>query len=151
MPSETRGVPVTLDALRAAAERVGRESDLALVLLFGSAARDGPARARDLDLGVLARGSGAPADPVALTNAFTRALGVQAVDVTDLRRADALLLALAARDGVALYEGEPGAHARFWSLAFRRFYDTRKFRDAERDYIRASVAAVAPGGGSDRS
>ena len=106
MPRAARGVPGTSDALRAAAERVGREAGLALVLLFGSAARDGPAGARDLDLGVLARG---PADVVALTNAFTRALGTQAVDVTDLRRADALLLALAERDGVALYEGEPGA------------------------------------------
>ena len=146
MPSEVRGIPVTPGALRATAERVGREAGLALVLLFGSAARDGPARARDLDLGVLAvRG---PADVVALTNAFTRALGVQAVDVTDLRRADALLLALAARDGVALYEGEPGAHARFASLALRRFFDTQKFRDAERDYLRAFIAATVPDGDS---
>lgn len=144
MPSEVRGVPVTDDALRAAAEAVGRSAGLTLVLLFGSAARDGPARARDLDLGVLARG---PADVVALTNAFTRALGVQAVDVTDLRRADALLLALAARDGVALFEGEPSAHARFASLAVRRFFDTQKFRDAERDYIRAFIAEFTPNEG----
>lgn len=145
MPSEARGVPVTDDALRAAAAAVGRGAHLTLVLLFGSAARDGPARARDLDLGVLARG---PTDVLALTNAFTRALGVQAVDVTDLRRADPLLLALAARDGVALYEGEPGAHARFASLALRRYFDTRKFRDAERDYVRAFVADFTSEGGA---
>ncbi len=136
---------MTGDALRAAAAAVGRDAGLTLVLLFGSAARDGPGLARDLDLGLLARG---PADVVALTNAFTRALGVQAVDIADLGRADALLLALAARDGVALYEGEPGAHARFVSLACRRCYDTRNFREAERDYVRAFVAGTAPNGGA---
>lgn len=138
---DVRGIPVTDDALRAAAAHIGRDAGLTLVLLFGSAARDGFLQARDLDLGVLARD---PVDLVALTNAFIRTLGVQAVDVTDLRRADPLLLALAARDGVALYEADPSAQARFASLAARRFFDTQKFRDAERDEIRAFIAAVRP-------
>ena len=35
-------------------------------------------------------------------------------------------------------------HARFASLAARRFFDTEKFRDAEREEIREFVAAAAP-------
>jgi hypothetical protein len=39
------------------------------------------------------------------------------VDVTDLGRADPVPLALAARGGLPLYERDPGAFARFASLA----------------------------------
>lgn len=110
---------------------VGREVGALLVVLFGSAVRD-PAGARDLDVGFLAP---EPLDTVALTNRLARALGTQAVDVADLGRADPLLLMLAARDGVPLYEAWAGAFARFASLAVRRFADTRKFREMERREI----------------
>jgi hypothetical protein len=82
-------------------------------------------------------------DVVALTNRLIALLGVQAVDLVDLRRADALLLALVARDGVALDEGAPGAFARFASLAARRFADTRKFRAAEHEQIAEFVRGTA--------
>jgi len=59
------------------------------------------------------------------------------VDVTDLARADPVLLALAARDGVPIYEREPGEFAPFASLAARRFADTRKFREAQARHLRA--------------
>lgn len=121
-----------LDQLRAAAEAVARDDRLRLVILFGSGARREPREAEDLDLGVLGFGE---LDPIDLTNRFTRFLGVQEIDVTDLSRADPLVLVLAARDGIPLHEAEPGAFARFSSLAARRFADTRKFRDAERDAI----------------
>ena len=114
--------------LERAAATVGRELGAELVVLFGSAARGDALSGSDLDLGVLAPGG---IDAVAVTNRFIELLRVQHVDVSDLRRADALLLALAARDGLPLYEREAGAFARFQSLAARRFADTRKFRQAE--------------------
>jgi hypothetical protein len=57
------------------------------------------------------------------------------VDVCDLRRADPLLMALVARDGVVLYEATPHEFDRFASLAARRYADTRKFREMERQEI----------------
>lgn len=110
---------------------VARRHGLRLVLLFGSAARGDGREGGDLDLGVIG-GNADPVDATALTNAFTRELGVQAIDVVDLRRADPLLLQLAARDGRSLFEGSAGEHARFCSLAARRYADTRKFRAMER-------------------
>ncbi len=77
---------------------------------------------------------------MAATNTLTRQLGTQAVDVTDLRRADPVLLALVARDGVPLYEAEPGEFSRFVSVAMRRFADTRKFRDAQQAARRGAGA-----------
>ncbi|MGH7672177.1 MAG: nucleotidyltransferase domain-containing protein, partial [Gemmatimonadales bacterium] len=134
-----RALSVSRDDLRRAAETVGRETGSRLVVLFGSAARVPDPGARgpeDLDLGVL---SDAAADVIDLTNRFIRALRLQAVDVTDLRRADPLVLMLAARDGVPLYEREPGEFSRFASLAARRYADTRKFRVSERDEVRDFV------------
>ena len=127
---------VTDARLREAARVVADELELDLVALFGSAAGPGRARAEDLDLGVLAR---RPVDAIALTNRLVELLGVQEVDVADLRSADPVLMALVARDGVLLYERESGTFARFASLAARRFADTRKFRDAEREAIRAFI------------
>lgn len=121
-------------ALEAAAGEVARAYGLNLVVLFGSAARPADTEAPgDLDLAVLAP---EPVDAVALTNAFIRSLGVQGVDLVDLSRTDPLLMELAARDGLPLFEAEPGVFARFASLAARRYADTRKFREMEKREIR---------------
>lgn len=126
-----------LEQLREAAGRVAREAGYELVVLFGSAAGEDEARQpEDLDLAL--RGEG-PLDLVDATNRFIRALDTQAVDVVDLRRADPLLMMLVARDGVPLHEAEPGLFARFWSLAVRRYADTRKFREAERERVQEFV------------
>lgn len=121
------------ERLRTAAECVGREAGLRLVVLFGSASRRDAPAPEDLDLAVL---GDRVLDTVALTNRLIRELAVQEIDVTDLRRADPLLLALVARDGTPLFEAEPGAFARFASLAMRRYADTQKFREAERRELR---------------
>jgi predicted nucleotidyltransferase len=123
--------PPSLGRLRTAAVRLGRETACRLIVLFGSAARREP-RPGDLDIAILAD---EPLDTLAATNALIRRLGVQQVDVADLRRADPLLLAFVARDGVPLYEREPGEFDRFASLAARRYADTQKFRAMERREI----------------
>ena len=131
----------SLDRVREAAQQLGAELGARLIVLFGSAARAHAAPA-DLDLGILADG---PLDAVAVTNRLIQALGTQEIDVTDLRRADPLLLALAARDGIPLYEAHPGAFAAFASLAARRFADTRKFRDAEHRELWDFITATGGG------
>ncbi|MEX2156163.1 MAG: hypothetical protein WD773_04930 [Gemmatimonadales bacterium] len=138
-----RPVPVSRDALQRAAEGVGRATGARLIVLFGSAARPPAPESRppeDLDLGLL---SDATPDLLDLTNRFIRALRHQAVYVTDLRRADPLLLMLVAHEGVPLYEREPGEFTCFASLAARRYADTRKFRVSEREEVRAFVRRSA--------
>ncbi len=117
----------TDSALRVAATNIACRFDLELVILFGSAVND-RARAEDLDIGVRARNL---VDAVQLTNEFIQQLGTQGVDLVDLRRADPLLLMLAARDGLALYQSEPSRFDEFASLAARRYADTAKFRREE--------------------
>lgn len=128
---------VTQAELWTAAQELAGRFGLQLVVLFGSASRQEPA-AEDVDVGVQGAGS---VDVVALTNALTQALNTQAVDVTDLRRADPVLLALVAREGQPLFEAEPGRFARFVSVAARRFADTRKFREAQAEAWRGEMGA----------
>ena len=132
----------SIERIRLAAQRLGAEIGARLILLFGSAARGRTAPA-DLDIGIL---SDRPLDAIAATNFLIASLGTQEIDVSNLRHADPLLLALAARDGIPLYEAHPGAFATFVSLAARRFADTRKFRDAERREVRNFIDAARGGG-----
>lgn len=133
-PEERKGLR---DRVREAARLIGERDALRLVVLFGSAAdpsRDDPA---DLDLALKGDGLLNLAD---ITNHFIQETGFQEIDLVDLTRADPLLLALVARDGLPLYEAEPGVFARFASLAARRFADTRKFRDAEANEVADFIA-----------
>lgn len=130
----------TLSQLRTAAREMAGRFGLHLVVVFGSAARQ-EATPEDLDIGV--QGAG-PVDVVALTNTLTQALKTQAVDVTDLSRADPLLLALVAREGQPLFEAEPGRFAHFVSVAARRFADTRKFREAQTEVLRGMTGGGRP-------
>lgn len=116
-----------MERLRETMRTVAGDEELELVVLFGSSARGGE-KTRDLDLAVRANTT---IDPVALTNRLHRALGRSDVDLVDLRRADPLLLFVVAREGIPLYEAEPGTFARFQNLAARRYYDTAHFREME--------------------
>jgi predicted nucleotidyltransferase len=109
---------ITDDQLRTAAGHAAAAHDLSLVVLFGSAATGERAHAEDLDIALLGDG---PLDLVALTNAFTRALGTQAVDLVDLGRADPLLMMFVARDGIVLSERTASRFDEFVSLAARRY------------------------------
>jgi predicted nucleotidyltransferase len=131
----------SIEAVRTAAERVGRACGFRLIVLFGSAARE-EARPRDLDIAIL---GDTPLDTVDATNRLIRELGVQPVDVCDLLHAEPLLMALVARDGVPLHEAEPGEFARFASLAARRYADTRKFREMERLQLHDTIARLPDG------
>jgi predicted nucleotidyltransferase len=128
--------PVTRGRIESAARELAAESEYRLIILFGSAAR-GDDRIEVLDIGILADHD---IDTVAVTNRLTAGLGIQNVDVTDLRHADPLLLILVARDGVPLYDATGNEFANFWSLAARRFADTRKFRELEHEAIHEFLA-----------
>jgi predicted nucleotidyltransferase len=127
------GARPALNQLEERIRPLARSEDLRLVVLFGSSARGDASAGSDLDVAV---DGGRLLDLVGLTNHFSVALAAPGVDLVDLRRADPVMLLAVAREGIPLYEEEPGAFVQFQSLALRRFWDTRKFREAERVEIR---------------
>lgn len=109
------------------------DNGLQLILLFGSVVTGAVHKKSDIDLAFL---FDKPADILALTNRVIRLLHTDNVDVVDLRRANPLLKYSAVKSGMLLYEKEPGLFNEFYSLAFRRYVDTKKLRDAQAVSIR---------------
>jgi predicted nucleotidyltransferase len=108
--------------------------DLRLLVLFGSVARDRSRPESDVDLAVQCDG---PADLDALYSEITPRLGIDRLDLIDIRRAGPLLGMAVARAGRLLFERDPGAFREFQSLASRRYCDTDKLRRARRRAIHA--------------
>jgi predicted nucleotidyltransferase len=109
------------------------DESLQLVILFGSAAAGGTHKKSDIDLAFLFDG---PVDILALTNRVIRLLHTDHLDVVDLKRASPLLKFMAAKHGALLYEKTEGVFNCFYSLAFRRYVDTRKLRNAQTTVIK---------------
>ncbi|MGQ0575926.1 MAG: type VII toxin-antitoxin system MntA family adenylyltransferase antitoxin [Pseudonocardia sp.] len=122
---------VVLDALGAAS---AKHSHLRLLVLHGSRARGDEHDGSDWDFGYLAD---EPFDAAALLDELGRVLRTDAVDLTDLARASALLRFGAARDGRCVHERAPGEHLRFVHEA------TRFWCDAEAVIRRAHADVLA--------
>jgi predicted nucleotidyltransferase len=115
---------------------------LQLVILFGSFVSGKTHRLSDIDLAFL---FDKPADILNLTAQIIRLLNTDRVDVVDLRRGSPLVQFKAVREGKLLYEREPGLFASFSSLAFRRYVDTKKMRDARKILIQEFCRERASG------
>jgi len=105
-----------------------QEEALQIALLFGSTALGRTHNRSDVDLAFL---FDPPADIVLLTNKVIRLLGTDRVDVVDLRRSSPLLTFSAVSQGTLLYERSSGLFATVYSLAYRRYQDTKKIREAQ--------------------
>lgn len=103
------------------------DTSLRFIVLFGSQAKGKVHMKSDIDIGFL---FDAPSDVLKLTNTVNRLLLKDNVDVVDLGKASPLLRYAAAKNGVLLYEREPGLFTRFFSLSYRMYVDTKKLREA---------------------
>jgi len=118
---------LSIDEMRERLAPLFKEAELQIVLLFGSLASKKGHRESDIDLAFL---FDRPIDILSLTNKVIQLLHDDHVDVIDLRRGSPILNFSAARQGRVLYERSEGLFHAFYSLAFRRYADTRKMRDA---------------------
>lgn len=114
------------------------EERLKLVMLFGSTASGETHRRSDIDLAFL---YATPIDLLTLVNQVIRLLRTDRVDVVDLRRASPLLQFAIAQNGRVVFERALGVYPEFCSLAFRRYVDTKKLRDARDEAIRRFLDA----------
>ena len=101
-----------VESARAAAQRAAElHPDVALFVLFGSRAREDARPDSDWDVAFAATSA---VNALALRLTFVDLLGTDRVDLVDVKRASALLRYRVARDGVLLFEREPGRFAGFW-------------------------------------
>ena len=126
--------PPTTEQLRSLAETY----DLRLVVLFGSWARGRAGQDSDVDVGVLVkRPLSAPQRP-RLWSALSQLFQAE-VDLTVLNHVAPVVGYQVARDGVVLFEAEPGDWEGWKSYAVRRFWDTHKHRQALEGYLARRV------------
>lgn len=119
---------LSIEEIKKRLKPVLEDKELRLVLLFGSAVSGKTHKQSDIDLAFL---FDRPVDILLLTNTVIRLLRTDNIDVVDLGKASPLLKFSAAKSGVPVYEREEGLFNQFYSLAFRRYVDTKKLRDAQ--------------------
>ncbi len=118
----------SIDEIKLKLTPLFHEKGLQFVFLFGSTASGRATRKSDIDLAFLFDES---LDILDLTNKVIKLLQTDRVDVIDLRRASPLLSFAGAKGGKLLFERSPGLFNSFCSLAFRRYIDKKKMRDAQ--------------------
>ena len=134
---KTPAANLTIDDIRARLEPLFHDSGLQLVVLFGSLAKGLRRKDSDIDLAFLYDG---PFNELLLTNRVSQLLHSDAIDVVDLHTASPLLKYAAMQHGQALFERSPGTFITYYTLAFRRYVDTKKLRDAQRSVVRNYLA-----------
>ncbi|MBI5344062.1 MAG: nucleotidyltransferase domain-containing protein [Deltaproteobacteria bacterium] len=127
------GEIISADEIKEKLVPMFKDKGLKLVLVFGSVVTGKMHKRSDIDLAFFFENR---VDILDLTNRVIRLLKTGNVDVVDLDRASPLLRFSAAKNGNVLYERSPGLFSEFYSLAFRRYVDTKKLRDAGRVVIR---------------
>lgn len=129
------GEPAEGPLLARVGQVAGDTPGLRALVLHGSRARNQAAPHSDWDFGYLADDN---TDVAMLHTRITEILGTDAVDLVDLSTASALLRFRAARDGVALFELEPGSFLEFRETATRFWCDVEPvLRKAYADVLAA--------------
>jgi predicted nucleotidyltransferase len=100
---------------------------LELVILFGSRTTGTTHAESDTDVGVVVAEYGklSPAQLLELQFRLSQVIKPGQIDLVDLGRASGLLRHIACEKGRLLFEGKPGAFARFRVQAWNQFQDER--------------------------
>lgn len=112
--------------------------DVAFVVMFGSRAKGASKPDSDVDIGVwLAAPTITAGRELELIRALVMTTREGNLDVVILNHAHPLLGYHVARDGVLLYEHEPGTFEWYKWWAWKRYLDTAKFRRMDSEYVGA--------------
>jgi len=115
--------------------------DVTFVVMFGSRAKGAAKADSDVDVGVWLAVPNITAErELELIRALVLATREGNLDVVVLNHADPLLGYHVVRDGVLLYEREPGTFDWYKLWAWKRYLDTEKFRQLESEYVSAFLA-----------
>lgn len=104
-----------------------------LAVLFGSLNENRPSSWSDVDIGLLAPHR---IDRIDWTVRFMRHLGLNEIDVVDLRTASSSLAWKALSDGELVFARSPSVVVRAKTLAWARYHDTEKLRVAQERSLR---------------
>lgn len=113
-----------LENLKPEIEKLAKERNLSLVLLYGSQARGDMRTDSDIDLAVLGIKPISTDDLIALCNEFAQIFEVNEIDVKSLHNTGSLFRYQVMQDSVLLY-GRNYDYLTFKSYAFRSYHDSK--------------------------
>jgi predicted nucleotidyltransferase len=113
-----------LENLKPEIEKLAKEHNLSLVLLYGSQAKGNVRTESDIDLAVLGVKPISTDDIIALSNEFAQIFEVNEIDVKSLHNTGPLFRYQVMQNSVLLY-GRNYDYLTFKSYAFRDYHDSK--------------------------
>ena len=107
-------------------EKLARENNLSLVLLFGSQATGKTHSQSDVDFAFRSEEKMSPMDEARLQLEFSKALKFKNVEIVNLRNAGPVLLRQIVQKSSLIFEKEPAGYARFKIYAHKLFMESKK-------------------------
>ena len=122
-------------------EALCRKHQIILLILHGSHAKGNPGKQSDLDVGILTKKKIDFEHTMRIFQDFSEVFGDK-FDPVILNGAEPLISYQVAIHGKPLFEQKKGVFAAFRVQAVSRFFDSKKFRDLEKIYIKRAIARV---------
>ena len=113
-----------LENLKPEIEKLAKEHNLLLVLLYGSQAKGKVSKDSDIDIAVLGAKPISTDDLIALSNEFAQIFDVYEIDVKSLHNTDTLFRYQVMSKSVLLYGRSYDYHS-FKAYAFRSYHDSK--------------------------
>lgn len=113
-----------------------------LIVLFGTLAKGISREDSDIDLGVALKKPIRDEQESQLLVDFINLFKTDSLDVVVLNYASPLLLFQVAKSGVPIFEKNRGDFMRFRLRAFKKYWETRRFRDIRNTYLNKLVSKV---------
>jgi predicted nucleotidyltransferase len=121
---------VVRQAVRRAVDHLTKDPRVRLIYLYGSAARAGEARVRDVDLAVLTDPALSFEELLSLRADLVQAAGCD-LDLVSLNAASVVLAHEVVDAGRCLYTNPPEAETEFVTRARARYWDFKPFLEAQ--------------------
>lgn len=115
-------------------QTLATQHKLRLIVLFGSAARGKMHAESDMDIGVFVEKKLTPSKRMTLWSQLSR-LFPRDVDLSVINHIDPAVAFRIAKEGILLFEDEPGRWENWKSYALLQYWDTAKFRADLKKYV----------------
>lgn len=122
-------------------EKICKKLGISLLVLHGSYAKGIANKDSDIDVGVLYGKKATSEDFFGLFNAFADVFSGK-FDPVLLNNAEPLISYQVAIKGKPIYERTKGDFEKYRMMAIGRYFDTKKFRELEKEYIKRAVDTI---------
>ncbi len=120
---------LNIEQIKPKIEKLAKKHHLSLMVLFGSQATGKIHSQSDIDMAFLPFKRMNLIDVSKMTIDFSKELGVENLELVDMKNASPLLLKQVAQKSILLYEKEPSFFANFKIYAFKRFMEAKPLLD----------------------